>query len=81
MTTATTPTLSQLFERLSELPEADQRFYAFMFLEQIDADIAFDQLIESRPDVLKEMSEQARIEYEQGLTQPLTEADFALEDE
>ena len=51
--------MQQLLERLSELPEENQDAYAAAFLQQMEADDDFDRLIASRPDVLRELADEA----------------------
>lgn len=79
MGSAATPRVQQLLERLSELPEENQDAYAAAFLQQMEADDDFDRLIASRPDVLRELADEALAEGGLGRTAPLLEADFDLE--
>ena len=79
MGSAATPRVKQLLERLSELPEENQDAYAAAFLQQMEADDDFDRLISSRPDVLRELADEALAEAGLGRTAPLLEADFDLE--
>jgi hypothetical protein len=65
-----------VFERIQELPEAEQDAIAAALNEDLEA--RFDALIASRPDVLRQLAKAARGEENAGLTESLTEADFDL---
>ncbi len=71
--------VARLIDRLNELPAEERERLAENFLIQIDEEDDFDRLIASRPDVLRAMADQALAEHRAGLTEPLTEADFALD--
>lgn len=71
--------VARLLDRLNELPEEERERLAENFLIQIEDDDEFDRLIASRPDVLRAMADEALAEHRAGLTEPLTEADFALD--
>jgi len=81
MATATKVTLSDLVKRLKSLPEDQQLYYAYAFMEQLDYDEKFDAAIESNPEALRELSERALAEHSAGRTRPLTDEDFALDDD
>jgi len=82
MATATKVTLSDLVKRLKSLPEDQQLYYAYAFMEQLDYDEKFDAAIESTPsEVWQRFSDGIDKEIAAGTVRELTEADFALDDE
>jgi hypothetical protein len=71
--------VSRLLDRLNKFTEEEQERLAENFLIQIEDEDEFDRLIASRPDVLRSMADAALAEERAGLTEELTEADFALD--
>ena len=71
-----TQLLHEVFERIQELPDAEQDAIAAALNEDLEA--RFDALIASRPDVLRELARAARAEDDAALTAPLTKDDFDL---
>jgi hypothetical protein len=80
--TATHVTLADLVKRLKALPEDEQLYYVYHFLALIDADEKFDAAIQNTPpEVMQRFMDDLDREVAAGTVRPLTEADFALEDE
>jgi len=71
--------VTKLVERLNELSPAERERLVENFLVQMESDDEFDRLVASRPDVLRAMADSALAEHRAGLTEPLTDADFALD--
>jgi hypothetical protein len=75
-------TVADLVKRLKSLPEDQQLFYAYAFMEQLDQDQKFDASIESTsPEVMARFMKELDADAAGGGLRPLTEADFDLEDE
>jgi hypothetical protein len=66
-----TKAMQQLLERVAAMPEDEQEQVARRFLEELDEDARWDALLAESKDVLREMAEDARSEFEAGLTVPL----------
>ncbi|MFN0095078.1 MAG: hypothetical protein ACKVVT_09930 [Dehalococcoidia bacterium] len=66
--------LREAVERAQALPEDEQERLGALLLAEVDqalADAAFDALIDSRPDVLKRLADEAWAEHVAGRTVPL----------
>ena len=63
-------------ERVSQMPEEEQEQVARWFLEELDDDARWDSLLAESKDMLREMAQEARREFEAGLTEPLDPDSF-----
>ncbi|MFN0096949.1 MAG: hypothetical protein ACKVVT_19495 [Dehalococcoidia bacterium] len=74
-----TALLEQAVARARELPEEDQQRIGAILLVEVEQalrDAAFDALIESRPDVLAALMDEAKRDEELGLAVPLVVDDL-----
>jgi hypothetical protein len=73
--------LAEAIARIQELDEAAQEMWAEWILEEIESERKWDELFAKSQDLLEVMADQALAEDRAGLTEDLTEADFALEED
>lgn len=66
--------LAEAFERIKQLPENEQDYYAHSLLAELEAGRAFEALLLSRPDVLDKLVAEAIAEDELGLTRPIEDS-------
>jgi hypothetical protein len=73
--------LAEAIARIQELDEESQEMWAAWILEEIESERKWDELFAKSQDLLEEMADRALAEERAGLTEELTEADFALGEE
>ena len=73
--------LSEAIARIQELDEESQEMWGAWILDEIESDRKWDELFARSQDLLEEMADRALAEERAGLTEELTEADFALDEE
>lgn len=73
--------LAEAFARIQELDETSQEMWAEWILEEIESERKWDELFERSQDMLEAMADRALAEERAGLTEELTEADFALDED
>lgn len=73
--------LAEAFARIQEMNEAAQEHWAEWILAELESEKRWDELFAKSQDLLEEMADRALAEERAGLTEELTEADFALEAE
>ncbi len=73
--------LAEAIARIQELDEESQEMWAAWILEEIESDRKWDELFAASQDLLEKMADRALAEERAGLTEELTEADFALDEE
>lgn len=73
--------LAEAIARIQELDPESQEMWGAWILEEIDSERKWDELFARSQDLLEEMADQALAEERAGLTEELTEADFALHEE
>ena len=73
--------LEEAFRRASELPEPEQDLIARHLLDDLESERRWNELFAASQDVLQQLAAQAKAEEDAGLTRPLTDGDFALEDD
>lgn len=73
--------LAEAIARIQELDEESQEMWAAWILEEIESERKWDKLFAKSEDLLEEMADRALAEERAGLTEELTEADFALDEE
>jgi hypothetical protein len=66
-----TKAMQQLLDRVSELPEDEQEKLALRFLEQLDDDTRWDELLGSSPELIDRMADEALREEDEGRTTEL----------
>jgi hypothetical protein len=64
-------TLKQAVERVSQLPEADQKRIAAIILEELSDEAAWDEAFEKSQPALEQLAKEASEEYHAGRTEPL----------
>lgn len=74
-----TTRLQEAFARAQDLPEQVQDEIADAMMDEMDR--KFDELIEAHPEVLERLVAEAREDIRAGRVAPLTEADFALDED
>lgn len=73
--------LAEAIARIQELDEESQEMWGAWILEGIESERKWDELFATNQDLLEEMADRALAEEKAGLTEDLTEADFALQEE
>ena len=73
--------LAEAIARIQQLDEERQEKSAAWILEEIESEQKWDELFATSQDLLEEMADRALAEERAGLTEELTEADFALEED
>jgi hypothetical protein len=73
--------LAEAIARIQELDPESQEMWGAWILEEIDSERKWDELFARSQDLLEEMADRALAEERAGLTEELTEADFALHEE
>ncbi|MCC7087796.1 MAG: hypothetical protein M9925_12310 [Chloroflexi bacterium] len=73
--------LAEAIARIQELDEESQEMWGAWILEGIESERKWDELFATSQDLLEEMADRALAEEKAGLTEDLTEADFALQEE
>lgn len=73
--------LAEAIARIQELDEESQEMWGAWILEEIESERKWDELFARSQDVLEKMADRALAEERAGLTEELTEADFALDEE
>jgi hypothetical protein len=66
-----TKAMQQLLDRVSQLPEAEQERVALRFLEELDDDARWDELLSRSTDLIDRMADEALKEDDDGLTTEL----------
>jgi hypothetical protein len=66
-----TKLLTEAFARIEQLPDEDQDALASALLAELASESKIDALIASRPDVLRELADNALAEHAAGRTRPL----------
>jgi hypothetical protein len=73
--------LAEAIARIQELDVESQEMWGAWILEEIESERKWDELFARSQDLLEEMADRALVEERAGLTEELTEADFALDEE
>ncbi len=73
--------LAEAIARIQALDEASQEMWGAWILEEIESERKWDELFARSQDALEKMADRALAEERAGLTEELTEADFALDEE
>ena len=73
--------LAEAIARIQELDEESQEMWGQWILDEIESERKWDELFAKSQDLLEEMADRALAEHRAGLTEDLTEADFALEED
>lgn len=63
--------LEKAMAEAAKLPEPDQEAIGALILSEIESERRWDELFAQSQDLLAKMAEEARQEYEAGLTEPL----------
>ena len=66
-----TKAMQELLERVSQLPEDEQERLALRFLEELDDDARWDELLARSTDLLDRMADEALKEEDEGRTTEL----------
>lgn len=73
--------LAEAIARIQELDEESQEKWGAWILEEIESEQKWDELFAKSQDLLEAMADRALAEERAGLTEDLTETDFALEED
>ncbi len=72
--------LAEAIARIQELDEESQEMWGAWILDEIQSERKWDELFAKSQDMLEDMADRALAEERAALTDDLTEADFALEE-